>query len=426
VSFLRNEELKSLTYCVPRDARVLFIGEFSERARAIWMTDTAKFITTQELLVESNRVSEFSPKQRFDYVIISRCLDLVPNPTQLILKLKENCAEPDARFILVYQNWFWRKLKRVPGSLNWTTTRNMELLAETACLEVITRNTRNVFPFAFGGVGEFINSVFVYLPLLRAFYYSKFLVCRNCSVGMPREKLSASIIIPCKNEKGNIRKALDLMPLWDRDIEIIFVEGSSQDGTWEEIQKVIHENNYAFPVKAFKQMGKGKGDAVRVGFDQASKDVLMILDADLTVRPSELPFFLESLETGRGEFINGTRMVFPKEAEAMRFLNYVANYGFSVLFTGLLGQRFTDTLCGTKVLRKNDYLKIAANRDYFGCLDPFGDFDLILGASKLNLKVVEVPIKYKARGYGETQISRFRHGWMLIKMVALAYRKLRV
>jgi glycosyltransferase involved in cell wall biosynthesis len=165
---------------------------------------------------------------------------------------------------------------------------------------------------------------------------------------------------------------------------------------------------------------------VRKGFDHARGDILMILDADLTVPPEDLPKFYKAIVLGKGEYINGTRLVYPMDNQAMRFLNFWANRTFSMLFTWLLNQRITDTLCGTKVLTKRNYEKIVANRSYFGEFDPFGDFDLIFGASKINLKMVEVPIRYTSREYGETQISRFQHGWLLLKMVLFAYKKLKI
>jgi glycosyltransferase involved in cell wall biosynthesis len=236
---------------------------------------------------------------------------------------------------------------------------------------------------------------------------------------------STTVLIPCRNEKGNIENAVKRLPNFCDDLEIIYVEGNSQDGTLDEIHRVIK----AYPdkdIKVLVQDGKGKGDAVRKGFDNARGDILMILDADLTVPPEDLPKFYRAIVTGKGEYINGTRLVYPMDDQAMRFLNFWANRTFSVLFSWLLNQRFTDTLCGTKVLTKKNYEKIVSNRSYFGDFDPFGDFDLIFGATKLNLKVVEVPIRYAAREYGETQISRFRHGWLLLKMVFFAYKKLKI
>tara|TARA_Y100001934_G_C12215495_1_gene708189 strand:- start:520 stop:1149 length:630 start_codon:yes stop_codon:yes gene_type:complete len=207
-------------------------------------------------------------------------------------------------------------------------------------------------------------------------------------------------------------------------MEVIFVEGHSADGTWEEIQRVQE----AFPevnISAVQQKGEGKGDAVRMGFEFATGDVLMILDADLTVPPEDLEKFYEIVRSGKGEYVNGSRLIYGMEDQAMRFLNFLANHFFALVFTFLVNQRLTDTLCGTKVLSRHNYNRIEAGRNYFGTFDPFGDFDLIFGASKLNLKFVEVPVRYASRRYGSTQISRFRHGLLLLRMVLFAYRKLK-
>src|SRR5262249_7337586 len=185
-------------------------------------------------------------------------------------------------------------------------------------------------------------------------------------------------------------------------------EGHSSDGTWEEIERVIAHYPH-LRINALRQPGKGKADAVFAGLDAAHGDILTILDCDLTMPPEQLPKFWRAIRSGKGEFVNGSRLVYPMEDEAMRFLNLIANRIFSLLFTWLLSQRFTDTLCGTKALRRSDYQRLRVGRGYFGNFDPFGDFDLIFGASKLGLKVVEVPIRYASRTYGKTQISRLRH-----------------
>jgi glycosyltransferase involved in cell wall biosynthesis len=238
------------------------------------------------------------------------------------------------------------------------------------------------------------------------------------------KKLSATVVVPCRNEEGNIEAAVQRIPRFCEDLEIVFVEGNSQDNTLAEIERVIR-GYPSLDIKLLVQEGVGKGDAVRKGFAHARGDILMILDADLTMPPEELPKFYEAIASGKGEFINGSRLVYPMEGQAMKFLNFWANRVFALLFTWLLNQRYTDTLCGTKVLKKSFYRKIEANRAYFGEFDPFGDFDLIFGAAKLNLKTVEIPIRYADREYGETQISRFRHGWLLVKMVIFAFRKLK-
>ncbi len=227
------------------------------------------------------------------------------------------------------------------------------------------------------------------------------------------------MVVPARNEEGNIASVFDRLPEMGGGTEILFVEGHSKDGTWAAIEREIaaHPERRA---RAFRQSGKGKGDAVRLGFQEASGDVLMILDADLTVPPEDLPRFYEVIRSGRGEFVNGVRLVYPMEKDAMRFANLLGNKFFSLAFSWLLGQPIKDTLCGTKVLRKADYEQLAANRAYFGDFDPFGDFDLLFGAAKLSLEIVEVPIRYRERTYGETNIQRWSHGWLLLKMCAFA------
>jgi len=238
------------------------------------------------------------------------------------------------------------------------------------------------------------------------------------------EDFSVTVLIPCRNERGNIEPAVQRTPDLGHHTEIIFVDGHSEDGTPDEIRRVM-EKYPQRDIKFMVQDGKGKGDAVRKGFSAATGDILMILDADLTVPPEDLPKFYRAIASGKGEFINGTRLVYPMEDEAMRFLNLLGNKFFSLAFSWLLNQRLKDTLCGTKVISRKNYERLAAGRGYFGDFDPFGDFDLLFGASKLNLKITEVPIRYRAREYGETQISRFRHGLLLLRMCWFAMRKLK-
>jgi glycosyltransferase involved in cell wall biosynthesis len=295
---------------------------------------------------------------------------------------------------------------------------------QLADFEPVKREWRQLVPRSLFGLGILINRFIGTLPLVRRLSLRNYLVARPVRDAKLR-KTSTTVLIPCRNEKGNIENAVKRLPDFCEDLEILYVEGNSQDGTLDEIHRVIE----AYPdkdIKVLVQDGKGKGDAVRKGFDHARGDILMILDADLTVPPEDLPKFYKAISSGKGEYINGTRLVYPMDDQAMRFLNFWANRTFSVLFTWLLNQRLTDTLCGTKVLTKKNYEKIVANRSYFGEFDPFGDFDLIFGATKLNLKIVEVPIRYAAREYGETQISRFQHGWLLLRMVVFAYKKLKI
>jgi glycosyltransferase involved in cell wall biosynthesis len=266
------------------------------------------------------------------------------------------------------------------------------------------------------------NTIFANLPLFNHLDLIGIITARPLPDKVA--EASVSIIIPARNESGNIENAVRRIPGFGLHQEIIFIEGHSSDGTYEEMERV----QATYPekdVRLLRQSGKGKGNAVRGAFDAATCDILMILDADLTVPPEELPKFYDALRFGKGDFINGCRLVYPMDRNAMRFLNLLGNKFFGWFFSYLLGQRLKDTLCGTKALYRADYLSMKANRHYFGDFDPFGDFDLLFGAAKLNLKITEVIIRYKDREYGSTQISRFRHGLLLMRMSLFAARKIK-
>jgi glycosyltransferase involved in cell wall biosynthesis len=215
------------------------------------------------------------------------------------------------------------------------------------------------------------------------------------------------------------------LPDFGKHVEIIFVEGNSTDDTWEKIQEIQKKYEEKRDIKIARQDGKGKADAVRKGYEMATCDILMILDADLTVPPEDIPKFYEAIATGKGEFINGSRLVYPMEKNAMRFLNILGNKFFSMAFSWVLEQPIKDTLCGTKVISRNNYIRLKSNREFFGNFDPFGDFDLLFGAYKLNLKIIDLPIRYQERTYGDTNISRFRHGFILLRMWFYAVGKIK-
>jgi len=373
-----------------------------------------------------------SLKGPFDFIILSDTIGYLDDCEEAFSGLHTLC-DSSTRLIISYYSWRWQPiialgekigLKMPSVDMNWISTEDTIGFLKLADFETVKRDWRQLLPRRLFGLGPLVNRFVGTLPFIRRLSLRNYLVARSMQrVGL--DSPSTTVLIPCKNEKGNIENAVKRLPDFCNDLEILYVEGNSQDGTLEEIHRVIA----SYPnkdIKVLVQDGKGKGDAVRKGFEHARGDILMILDADLTVPPEDLPKFYNAVRTGKGEYINGTRLVYPMDDQAMRFLNFWANRTFSVLFTWLLNQRLTDTLCGTKVLTKKNYEKIVTNRSYFGDFDPFGDFDLIFGAAKLNLKVVEIPVRYAARDYGETQISRFRHGWLLLKMVLFAYKKLKI
>ena len=368
----------------------------------------------------------------FDYIVIADTIAMFDD-IDGTLKLVQHLCAPSTRIIIAYYSHLWEpilklgelfKFKSRQTQINYIATADFRNLLDLADFEVISEERRQLIPLRWFGIGPFVNRFIAPLPGIRQLCLRTYIVGRPVRQ-FPDRKFSASILIPCRNEKGNIENAILRMPRFGTAQEILFVEGNSSDGTFEECERVRDAYRDSWDIKVLKQDGKGKGDAVRKGFAAATGDVLMILDADLTMPPEALPKYHAVIESGKAEFVNGTRLVYPMENEAMRPLNLIANRCFAYLFSYLVNTRLTDTLCGTKVLLRKDYEALARDRGYFGNFDPFGDFDLIFGAAKQNLKIVETPIHYKARTFGETQISRFRDGWLLLKMVWFAYRKLK-
>jgi SAM-dependent methyltransferase len=367
--------------------------------------------------------------ETFDVIILS---DLVNDlwDVQAALEQLHPLCTPSTRIIINLHSRLHQPALSLAGALglanrtlpqNWLTPGDLENLLSLAGFEVIKRQKEVLLPLPL--VGGFFNKFLAKLPLLDGLTWTNVLVARPQA--RPAEKApSVSVIIPARNEAGNIEAVFSRLPRMGAETEIVFVEGHSKDNTYETIQKAIAAHP-EWKCQLHKQPGKGKADAVRVGFARASGEVLMILDADLTVRPEDLPRFYEALVSGKGEFINGVRLVYPMQEQAMRFLNLLGNKFFSIAFSWLLGQPLKDTLCGTKVLYRKDYERIAANRAYFGEFDPFGDYDLIFGAAKQNLKIVDMPIRYQERTYGSTNIDRWRHGLLLMRMVAFAAFRLK-
>jgi hypothetical protein len=308
---------------------------------------------------------------------------------------------------------------------NWLTVDDIANLLNLADFEVIRHWSEILCPLDVPVVEPLLNRFLVKLWPFSELALTNFIVARPLPQGATsRSKPVVSVIVPARNEAGNMAGIVKRTPEMGGGTEIVFVEGHSKDDTYTAIEQAIAQHPDR-RCKVFRQTGEGKGDAVRLGFAEASGDVLMILDADMTVPPEDLPRFYEALVTGKGEFINGVRLVYPMEQQAMRFFNLLGNKFFSLVFSGLLGQPIKDTLCGTKVLWKKDYELIAANRSYFGDIDPFGDFDLILGAARLNLRIVEMPIRYRERVYGDTNIRRWKHGLILLRMAFRAAWRLK-
>jgi SAM-dependent methyltransferase len=446
-TFFHSEDLHFLKFLIPEGARVLELGcSTGELLAALKPSFGVGVDLSGEAIEQARRAypglsfqtgdiesAEFVQSLRgpFDFIVIVDTLGSLDDCQLMFENLHSLCTR-ETRLIVGYFSHFWHPLLKLAEWLqlkmpqppqNVLALADVHGLVSLADFDAVKSERRLLLPLRLFGLGRLINRFIAPLPLVNALCLRHYTVCRSLRhLGPPPR--SATVVIPARNERGNIESAIRRMPRFAETTEVIFVEGHSRDDTWNEIERVVKANPQ-LDIKALHQPGKGKADAVYTAFDIATGDVLMILDADLTMPPEQLTKFWQAIESGKGEFVNGTRLVYPLEDQAMRFLNLIANKMFSQAFSWLLGQRFTDTLCGTKVLRRSDYLRLKAGRSYFGDFDPFGDFDLIFGASKLSLKIVEVPIRYASRTYGETQISRFRHGLLLLRMVWFAFLRIK-
>ncbi len=370
----------------------------------------------------------------FDYIVLSGVLGYLSDIQSVLQRLQPFC-HAKTRLILTFHNYLWEPLLRFAESIgqrrpqpvqSWLSMDDIVNLVSITGYAPLKRGRRLLMPKRIPVLSDLANRYLAPLPLVKHLALTNYVVARP-QPGLGERPLnpSCSVIIPARNEAGNISDAIARLPQLGCHTEVIFVEGHSSDRTWQAIQDLSQTYRGPFTLKALQQTGKGKADAVRVGFGAATGDVLMILDADLTVPPEDLPHFLEAIASGQGEFINGSRLVYPRSRQAMPWLNTLANKVFALLFSFLLEQRLKDTLCGTKVLWRSDYQRIAAGRAYFGEFDPFGDFDLLFGAAKLNLHIVEVPIRYQPRSYGESNIAHVKEGLVLLRMCAYACRKLK-
>jgi SAM-dependent methyltransferase len=368
---------------------------------------------------------------QFDVIILSDAVNDLWD-VQAVLEQVQRLSGPRTRLILNYYSHLWefplslaQRLGLATSRLdqNWLTNEDLANLLYLAGFEVLRCWQEMLWPLPFLLLEPLCNRFLVRLWPFKDIALSNLVIARLQMV-CPEMQMSVSVVVPARNEAGNIPAIFERLPEMGGGTELIFVEGHSRDDTAAVIEREIARHPERC-CQFLRQTGTGKADAVRLGFAHATGDILMILDADLTVSPEDLPRFYTALVSNKGEFINGVRLVYPMERQAMRSFNLLGNKFFSLAFSWLLGQPLKDTLCGTKALWRSDYEKIAANRAYFGDFDPFGDFDLLFGAAKLNLKITDLPIRYRERTYGTTNIQRWKHGMLLLKMVWFAARRLK-
>ena len=371
----------------------------------------------------------------FDTILLVNVVTHVTD-VQALLEALHAMSHARTRVLIYSYSRLWQPLLRLAELVGmkyrqppeaWLPPEEIKAMLALADFEIVRDDAHLVCPLGIPFVADLLNRYLGRLPLVDAFSLMFGIIARPEPVrSAPRTaEASVSVVIPCRNESGHIAPLVASLPPLPAGSEFLFVEGHSTDDTAAAIEREVAAHP-ELPLRFFRQPGKGKGDAVRFGFAQATGDVLLILDSDMGVAPGDVPKFVSALARGKCEMVNGSRLVYPMEGRAMRFLNLLANKFFAFLFSWLLGQQVRDTLCGTKALWRSDYERIAANRSYFGDFDPFGDFDLLFGAARLNLRIVDLAVRYHERRYGETNISRFSHGWLLLRMSGFAARKLKL
>lgn len=444
LDYLDEERLRLLRATVPAGRRVLMApvtdtgllgGLDPEVGFAVVASAGASHVAAAGLVPLAAPLADVDPEAHgeLDVIVSDGLLNEVPDVYAALDDVRRRCSSR-TRVVVSLLNRAWRPVlaltrRRGGGDApryNWLPPDEVVNLLEQTGFEVVSSQSAVLLPFRIPVVSRVVNRWLAPLPLIRHLGAVTQIVARRADVDARRQP-SVSVIVAARNEAGNIDDLVARLPRLAPRQELIFVEGGSTDDTWAAIARHVTPEG-ADPdtrVSAWQQTGHGKGDAVRLGFAKATGDILVILDADLSVPPEELPRFVDALTSGSCEFANGSRLVYPMESQAMQYLNIAGNRIFGLLFTFLLGQTVRDTLCGSKALWRVDYERLAAQRDYFGDFDPFGDFDLLFGAARMNLRIRDIPVHYKERVYGSTNISRFRHGLLLARMTVFAARRMR-
>lgn len=442
--YFHNEITRLIRGIIPPRQKVLDIGSGNgdTLATALPLEGVGLDLSPEMVRLAKSRYPQFRflegdletgvpSKETFDWIIISGILGYLGDIQHALRNARAVC-HPGSRIFILYYSRLWAPflrlaerlhMKRPQPVVNRLTLADVEHMLDLAGFEVVRHGRKILFPFYLPIISYLANRYLTHLGLGRL-ALAEYLVARPREVHASPQNYSVSVVIPARNERGNIEDLIRRTPSMGARTEIIFVEGNSRDGTQEEIERCLRVYGEQRNLKLFGQDGRGKANAIWKGFAEATGEIVMILDADLSVRPEDLPKFYDIIASGNADFVLGNRLAYPLPPGAMRFLNRLGNIFFGWLTSRIVGQRFHDSLCGAKVMFKRDWLRMRALPPRGKTADPFCDFDLIFGASALHLKFKEVPLRYFARTYGETNISRFSDGWLLLKMSAEAFWKL--
>ena len=446
--FYHRSILKYFSMCIPRNSRILELGCATgdlignlhpSQGIGVDISDEMIAIAREKypsVQFVCENAENFTTEMVFDYIILSGIAGSIENIQELLEKAQK-WSTTDTRIFIDFYNPLWYPLIKIGEKTglkmpemtrNWLSVDDLENFLYISGYQVIKRKYLMFFPKYIPVITYILNKFIGNLPLIRRLSLNNIVIARPARALSNPEDKRCSVVITCRDEEGNIEGLVTRMPRMGSNTEIIFVEGHSKDNTVAGIEEMIRK----YPdkdIKMLKQKGIGQGDAFRYGFDEALGDFVIWLEADLTTPPEEAIHFWNAYINNQGEYINGSRFIYKMERSAMPLFNFLGNRFFGILFTVLLKQRFTDTLCGFKAISKKNYIRIREQIDFFGDFDPFGDFELIFGTIKNNLKVAEIPVHYQPRQYGESKaygqsfFSFTKHGWLLIRMSFIAFKK---
>ena len=403
------------------DSKKIFIKEIDEKYEI-------KYKTNIHYINENTKdvISEC------DTILISD-IEHQSNPTSSLLSLSKIIRD-DTKIIIISRNLVWmifiKLLKSLfsfsPKKNNFLPYSYLDNLFSICNLEVIRNEKIITLPIYIPFFTNLINRIFR-LPLLNIFCLSNITILKKKDQNFSNNKdLRVSFIIPCKNEENNIKTFENEIKNSNQSNEYLFGDDNSMDKTIDEIDKLSKKLNNN---KILKYNGPGvcKSENVYKGIELSSGDIIVVYDADLTVDFKDVEFSIDILKNTNADFINCTRMIYPQKDGAMKFSNFIGNSIFANLFSLLFRKKITDTLCGTKIFFKKDWVKIKKNITGLGVKDLWGDFDLLIGAYKNNLKITEVPVTYHERKEDNTKMtSVFLNGIRMLSIVLVAFYKLRL
>ena len=437
-NFLFSEISKFINSCINNSKEIfLFCAGNSTIANDI---RSEKIIIKEidEKLYQNSK-SKIIYKKTFEKRDIENCDHLViadiehqNNPALNLLRLS-NFMKDEARIIVLSKNFFWMFiLKFLKILFNFSPTKNNFLpssylsnLYSSCNLEIIRSEKIIALPINVPILTDLINKIFR-LPILNWFCVLNVTILKKINTKISKENQKISFIIPCKNEENNIPLFKDHIKSLSDRYEFLFGDDISTDQTMLEINKIKSELNDK-KINSYNGPGICKSENVYKGIEISNGDIIVIYDADLTVSFDDIEFAIKILINSNADFINCTRMIYPQKEGAMKKLNFIGNSFFAILFSLLFKKKITDTLCGTKIFYKKDWVKIKQDISNWGTKDLWGDYDLLIGAYKNNLKILEVPVTYYERTSGETKMTNvFKNAFRMFYISIYAYYKLRL